>query len=170
MSRNRLNLFLRTIVMAIWALLAAGPVCAAGSSVTAVLSNSNAVVGQMVQLQTKVTGSSHVKPPNEITVDGLEIRYTGQSQLLEGHNFQFTYSFVFNYTILPMRGGTFKIPPQMVEAGGSALHTPALTLQVADSGSGPAPRFSSRSRGKIDPTENAFAEPTLRKTAADVGE
>src|SRR2546423_8975826 len=139
MSRNRLNLFLRTIVMAIWALFAAGPVCAAGPSVTAVLSNSNAVVGQMVQLQIKVTGSSNVKSPNEITVDGLEIRYAGQSQLLEGHNFQFTYSFVFNYTILPLKAGTFKIPPQMVEAGGGALPTPAPTLHAPASGSGHTP-------------------------------
>src|SRR2546421_1750144 len=170
MSRNPLNLFLCTIVVAIWGLLAAGPICAAGPSVTAVLSNSNAVVGQTGQLQIKVTGSSNVKSPNEITVDGLEIRYAGQSQLLEGHNFQFTYSFVFNYTILPLKAGTFKIPPQMVQAGGSVLHTPALSLQVADSGSAPAPRSSSRSSGNIDPTKIAFAELTLSKTTAYVGE
>jgi len=170
MSRNRLNLFLRAIVVAICGLLAAEPGRAAGPSVTAVLSNSSAVVGQMIQLQIKVTGSSNVKSPNEISVDGLEIRYTGQSQLLEGHNFQFTYSFVFNYTILPLRAGTFKIPSQMVEAGGSALHTPALTLQVADSGSGPAPRSSNRSSGAIDPSKIAFAELTLSKTTAYVGE
>lgn len=170
MSRNRLNLFLRAIVVAICGLLAAEPGRAASPSVTAVLSNSSAVVGQMVQLQIKVTGSSNVKSPNEISVDGLEIRYTGQSQLLEGHNFQFTYSFVFNYTILPLRAGTFKIPSQLVEAGGSALHTPALTLQVADSGNAPAPRSQSRSSGAIDPTKIAFAELTLSKTTAYVGE
>src|SRR5204863_144939 len=88
---------------------------------------------------------------------------------MEGHNFQFTYSFVFNYTILPLRAGTFKIPPQMVEAGGSALHTPPLTLLVADSGSAPAPRSSSRSSGNIDPTKIAFAELTLSKAPAEFG-
>ena len=170
MFQNRSSNFLRLMVAAICGLMIAAPVRAAGPSVTAVLSNSNAVVGQMVQLQIKVSGSSNVKAPNEISVDGLEIHYTGQSQLLEGHNFQFTYSFVFNYTILPMRAGTFKIPPLMVEAGGSALRTPALTLQVADSGSNPAPRSSNRSSGAIDPSKIAFAELTLSKTTAYVGE
>ena len=170
MFRNRSNFFLRLIVLAISVLIAAEPLCAEGPSVTAVLSNSNAVVEQMVQLQIKVTGSSNVKPPREIAVDGLKIRYTGQSQLLEGRNFQFTYSFIFNYTIMPMKPGTFKIPPQMVEAGGSALHTPALTLQVADSSSAQAPRSSSRPNGAIDPTKIAFAELTLSKTTAYVGE
>jgi len=170
MFRNRSSFFLRLIVLAIGALISVEPVCADGPSVTAVLSNSNAVVGQMVQLQIKVTGSSNVKPPREIVVDGLEIRYTGQSQLLEGRNFQFTYSFIFTYTIMPMKPGTFKIPPQMVEAGGSALHTPALTLQVADSSNAQAPRSSNRSNSAIDPTKIAFAELTLSKTTAYVGE
>src|SRR3954469_3195039 len=143
---------------------------AAGPTVTAVLSNANTYVGQPVQLQIKVTGSSGAKPPREIVVDGLEIRYAGQSQLWEGRNFQFTYSFVCNYTVMPMKAGTFKIPAQMVEAGGSALHTPALTLRVADSGSAPGPRSSNRSSGAIDPNKIAFAELMLSKTTAYVGE
>ncbi len=120
MFRNRSNFFLRLVVLAICAFIAAEPLCAEGPSVTAVLSNSSTVVGQMVQLQIKVTGSSNVKPPRDIAVDGLEIHYTGQSQLLEGHNFQFTYSFIFNYTILPLRAGRFTIPPQTVRAGGKS--------------------------------------------------
>jgi BatD DUF11 like domain len=143
---------------------------AASPTVTAVLSNSNTVVGQPVQLQIKVTGSSNAKPPREIFVDGLEIRYTGQSQLWEGRNFEFTYSFICNYTVMPMKAGTFKIPPQMVEAGGSALRTPELTLQVADSGSAQSPQSSNRSSGAIDPSKIAFAELILSKTTAYVGE
>jgi len=170
MRQIRSTRFWFGVVAAICGLAVAKPSCAAGPSVTAVLSNSSAVVGQMVQLQIKVSGSSNVKAPNEIAVDGLEIRYAGQSQLLEGHNFQFTYSFVFNYTILPMKPGTFKIPPLTVEAGGSALRTPALTLQVADGGNNSAPRSSNRSSGAIDPSKIAFAELTLSKTTAYVGE
>jgi hypothetical protein len=147
-----------------------GRVSAASPTVTAVLSNSSTAVGQPVQLQIKVTGSSSAKPPGQIFVEGLDIRYSGQSQLLEGHNFQFTYSFIYNYTIMPMKAGSFKIPPQMVEAGGSALHTPELTLQVADSGSTQAPRSSNRSSSQIDPSKIAFADLMLSKTTAYVGE
>jgi hypothetical protein len=169
MVRNH-TILLRAIVTTLCALGAIAPTMAAGPSVTAVLSNSNTLVGQPVQLQIKVTGSSGARPPGQIIVDGLDIRYTGQSQLLEGRNFQFTYSFIYNYTIMPMKAGSFKIPPQMVEAGGTALHTPALTLQVSDSGSTQGPRSSNRPTGAIDPSKIAFAELTLSKTTAYVGE
>jgi hypothetical protein len=170
MFLNRSIYLLRVIASAIFGLAVAGEASAAGPTVTAVLSDSSTVVGQPVQLQIKVTGSSSAKPPGQILVDGLDIRYTGQSQLLEGRNFQFTYSFIYNYTIMPMKAGTFKIPPQMVEAGGSALHTPALTLQVADSGNTQAPQSSNRSSGTIDTSKIAFAELILSKTTAYVGE
>ncbi|MEY2500495.1 MAG: hypothetical protein QOI07_829 [Verrucomicrobiota bacterium] len=158
------------MITALCASVLAGRVSAASPTVTAVLSNSSTAVGQPVQLQIKVTGSSSAKPPGQIFVEGLDIRYSGQSQLLEGHNFQFTYSFIYNYTIMPMKAGSFKIPPQMVEAGGSALHTPELTLQVADSGSSQSPRSSNRSSSQIDPSKIAFADLMLSKTTAYVGE
>jgi hypothetical protein len=170
MLPKRSTLLWRVIVAALCALMFARGVSAANPTVTAVLSNSSTVVGQPVQLQIKVTGSSSAKPPGQIFAEGLDIRYSGQSQLLEGHNFQFTYSFVYNYTIMPIKAGSFKIPPQMVEAGGSALHTPELTLQVADSGSTQSPRSSSRSSSQIDPSKIAFADLMLSKTTAYVGE
>ena len=102
--------------------LGAAPLHAAGPSVTAVLSNSNTVVGQPVQLQIKITGSTGARPPGEINVDGLDIRYTGQSQLWEGRNFQFTYSFVCSYTIMPMKAGTFKIVDGQKQGGNVAAY------------------------------------------------
>ena len=56
-------------------------------TVTAVLSNSEAVVDQMVELQIKVSGPGDARPPEEISVDGLEIHATGQSRQFEIHNF-----------------------------------------------------------------------------------
>src|SRR5205823_7456272 len=122
---------LRAALTAAVALLTASDVEAAGADVTAVLNNSNTAVGQPVQLQIKVTGSASARPPGAIAVDGLDIRFSGQSQLLEGRNFQFAYSYIYNYRVMPLKAGTFKIPPQTVEAGGSTLRTPELTLQVA---------------------------------------
>src|SRR6478672_10592976 len=170
MLQNRSKFLLGLIMAALCPFFAVREIEAAAPSVTAVLSNSNAAVGQPVQLQIKVTGSSSARPPGQIVVDGLDIRYTGQSQLLEGHNFQFSYSFIYNYTVMPMKPGSFKIPPQMVEAGGAALHTPALTLQVSDSGNAQSPRSSTRSSGQIDPNKIAFADLVLSKTTAYVGE
>src|SRR5689334_16483963 len=104
----------RLALAVVLAFLPLGDVLAASASVTAVLTNSETTVGQPVQLQIKVSGSSSARPPGEIAVDGLDIRFSGQSQLLEGRNFQFTYSYIYNYTVMPMKAGTFKIPPLTV--------------------------------------------------------
>jgi hypothetical protein len=165
----RSTIFLRATLVAALALVATGSAGAANADVTAVLSNSSTAVGQPVQLQIKVTGSASARPPGAIGVDGLDIRFSGQSQLLEGRNFQFTYSYIYNYTVMPLKAGTFKIPPQTVEAGGSTMRTPELTLQVAASSTtAQSPR--SKSSSSIDPTKIAFAELTLSKTTAYVGE
>src|ERR1051326_6449622 len=101
-------------------------------SVTAVLSSSQATVGETVELQIKVTGPGDARPPEEISIDGLEIHSTGTSRQFEIHNFATSSSVTYNYTILPLRAGRFTIPPQTVRAGGKILRTPELALNVAD--------------------------------------
>ncbi len=142
-------------------------------TVTAVLANSETEVDRPVQLQIKVTGDSGATPPNDIAVDGLDIRYSGQSQLVEGRNFKFTYSFVYNYTILPLKAGTFTIPPQVVRTSSGTLRTPALTLNVApnDDGTTTSRRGGGRGSGStIDEKKIVFAELIIPKTTAYVGE
>src|ERR1041385_587909 len=101
-------------------------------SVTAVLSSSQATVGDTVELQIKVTGPGDARPPEEISVDGLEIHSTGTSRQFEIHNFSTSSSVTYNYTILPLKAGRFTIPAQTVLAGGKILRTPELALNVAD--------------------------------------
>src|SRR5206468_12917923 len=115
------------------AILAASSTFADSPSVTAVLSNSEVAVGETVELQIKVTGPGDARPPEEISIDGLEIHSTGTSRQFEIHNFATSSSVTYNYTILPLRAGRFTIPPQTVFAGGKTLRTPELVLNVADS-------------------------------------
>src|SRR5438552_8708093 len=139
-------------------------------SVTAVLSNSEAAVGKTVQLQIRVTGGRSADAPEKIAVDGLQIYRTGTSQHFEMNNFNVTSSVIYDYAILPMKAGTFKIPPQTIRLGSNALHTPALTLNVTDS---PGRSSSSRSNREAQP-ENAnqlvFAELVAPKKVAFIGE
>jgi len=139
-------------------------------SVTAVLSNSEAVVGEMVELQIKVSGSRDARPPEDIAVNGLEIHATGTSHQFEMRNFTTTSSVTYSYRILPLQTGRFTIPSQTIQVGGKSLRTPELTLNVADS-----PGSSSASR----PTQAAqpgnagklvFAELIVPKKTAFVGE
>ena len=152
--------------------LPALPLFADQPTVTAVLTSSETEIDRPVQLQIKVTGDSNATPPEDIAVDGLDIRYTGQSQLVEGRNFKFTYSFVYNYTILPLKAGTFTIPPQAVRTSNGALRTPALTLNVAsnDDGTTTSRRGGGGGSNAIDEKKIAFAELIIPKTSAYVGE
>src|SRR6516165_6390006 len=143
-------------------------------SVTAVLSNSEATVGETVELQIKVTGPGDARPPEEISIDGLEIRSTGTSRQFEIHNFSTSSSVTYNYTILPLRAGRFAIPPQTVHAGGKILRTPELALNVADA-PGQRPQTTTRpSRStqnqSTNPGDLVFAELIVPNKTAYVGE
>ncbi|MDQ6655262.1 MAG: BatD family protein [Verrucomicrobiota bacterium] len=154
----------------------AGATIAATPNVTAVLTDSQTVVGRPVRLEVQITGASNPKPPGEIEVDGLDIRYAGTSRQVQMNNFNVSYSLTYTYTVMPLKAGTFKIPPQEVEAGGNVLRTPELTLAVAASGS---PQTGRSGRGNnnsnsinpdIDPSQIGFLEMILPKTTAYVGE
>ena len=156
------------VLIALIAGLGANTAFAGSPSVTAVLGNSEALVGQTVQMEIKVTGANNADLPAEISVDGLEIHETGTSRQFEMHNLTTSSSTVYIYTILPLKPGTFTIPPQMIRVGSSSLRTPALKLNVSDS-----PNRSTRSNQTAqpaNPNQLLFAELIVPKKSAFVGE
>src|SRR5947208_3471824 len=141
-------------------------------SVTAVLSSSQATVGETVELQIKVTGPGDARPPEEISIDGLEIHSTGTSRQFEIHNFATSSSVTYNYTILPLRAGRFTIPPQIIRAGGQILKTPGLVLNVADTAGQATTGRPGRTTQRQSTTAGdlVFAELVVPKKTAYVGE
>jgi hypothetical protein len=141
-------------------------------NVTAVLSNSEIVVGETVELQIKVTGPGDAQPPEEISIDGLEIHATGQSRQFEMRNFSTSSSVTYTYTVLPLRAGRFTIPSQTVHAGGRVIRTPQLVLNVADSPGQPTTTRPSRGAQSQGTTARdlVFAELIVPKKTAYVGE
>jgi BatD DUF11 like domain len=162
------------ILLALFAIIGIAQIARADSpSVTAVLSNSEATVGETVELQIKVTGPGDARPPEEISIDGLEIHSTGTSRQFEIHNFSTSSSVTYNYTILPLRAGRFTIPAQTVRAGGKILRTPELALNVADAPGRPPPQARSGRSAQGQPTsagDLVFAELIVPKKTAYVGE
>ena len=149
---------------------------AASPSVTAVLSNSEPAVGETAQLEIKVTGATSARAPEDIIADGLQIHRTGEqheSQLSFGFGSQLqnTSSVIYTYTVIPLRSGQFKIPPQTVRVGSETLRTPELVLNVAKSSSDSSNSGSSP-QGRQTQTGNrlAFAELVVAKKDAYVGE
>ena len=167
------------ILIAIFVALGIAQIARADSpSDTAVLSNSEVALGETVELQIKVTGPGDAQPPEEISIDGLEIHSTGTSRQFEIHNFSTSSSVTYNYTILPLKAGRFTIPPQTVHAGGKILRTPELALNVADAPGRQSPPTTTRSgrsaQGTQSQSTNAndlvFAELIVPKKVAYVGE
>src|SRR5437764_1494936 len=142
--------------------------------ITAVLTSSDVVVGETVQLQIQIDNAgTSMKPPSDINVPGLQIHYTGESTQMTMRNFAVSSSITYSYTILPEKSGTYKIPPQSIRAGKDNLQTPELTLRVADS-----PRTAAGTGSNRPPSGNtqvgedkiAFAELLVPKKVAYVGE
>src|SRR5438046_4876709 len=69
-------------------------------SVTAVLNSSEAAVGETVHLEIRVAGARGADAPENIMVDGLEIRRTGTSQRIEMNNLNLTSSVIYDYTVI----------------------------------------------------------------------
>ncbi len=147
-----------------------GPLGAAQSNVTAVLSSSETQVDQPVQLQIRVTNDSEATLPREINVDGLDIRYSGESQEFRLNNFNASRSFVYNYTILPLKAGTFTIPPQVVQTSSGPVRTPELTLNVSPNDNGNTTSRRGGSGKGLDLNRIVFCELVVPKTTAYVGE
>jgi hypothetical protein len=142
-------------------------------SVTAVLNSSEAALGETVRLEIRITGARGADAPEAIAVDGLEIRRTGTSQRIEMNNLSLTSSVVYDYTVLPLRAGTFTIPPQTIRVGNNSLRTPALTLNVADSSgrsSGSSGARPGRNTQAASANNLVFAELIVPGKTAYVGE
>ena len=153
------RLWLLLLIAAIQSVHAESP------SITAVLSDSEVQVGQAVQMDIRVSGARSAEAPEEIVADGLQIHRTGTSQQFEMRNFTATSSVVYTYTILPMKAGTFTIPPQTIRAGGTQMKTPALTLRVVD-----LPGSNSANAPTSGQAKWAWAEVIIPKKEAYLGE
>jgi BatD DUF11 like domain len=159
------------IFIAVFGIIATAQFTHADSpSVTAVLNSSEAALGETVHLEIRVTGARGADAPEQIMVDGLEIRRTGTSQRIEMNNLSLTSSVIYDYTVMPLRAGRFTIPPQTIRVGNNSLRTPALTLNVADSPGRSSGARPGRGAGAASANNLVFAELIVPSKAAYVGE
>src|SRR5436305_6843294 len=164
----------RVLILALIAIVQMQSAFADSPKITAVLTSSDVVVGEMVQLQIQIDNAGmSVRPPSEIDVPGLQIRYTGESTQMTWKNFSKSSSITYNYTILPEKPGSYRIPPQSIRVGKDNLQTPGLTLEVADSPRAAAGTGSNRTASggaQAGGEMIAFGELLVRKVAANCGQ
>src|SRR5438552_3998175 len=161
----------RRIFIAVFGIIATAQFARADSpSVTAVLNSSEAALGETVHLEIRVAGAHGADAPENIMVDGLEIRRTGTSQRIEMNNLNLTSSVIYDYTVMPLRAGRFTIPPQTIRVGNNSLRTPALTLNVADSPGRSSGTRPGRDAAAASASSLVFAELIVPSKTAYVGE
>jgi hypothetical protein len=159
------------IFIAVFGIIATAQFAHADSpSVTAVLNSSEATLGETVHLEIRIAGARGADAPENIMVDGLEIRRTGTSQRIEMNNLNLTSSVIYDYTVMPLRAGRFTIPPQTIRIGNNSLRTPALTLNVADSPGRSSGGRPGRDAGAASASNLVFAELIVPSKTAYVGE
>jgi hypothetical protein len=172
-------MFRRILVLGFFASVVCEIALADPPKITAVLTSSEVVVGETVQLEIQIDNArASAITPRVIDVPGLQIHYTGESTQMTMRNLSVSSSITYSYTILPEKSGTYKIPPQTIRVGKDNLQTPELTLRVADS-----PRATAGGRGNRAPSGSApggsgqnaeekiaFAELLVPKKSAYVGE
>ena len=122
----------RGLPLVVLLLLATAARVCADVTVTSELSQSDITVGEMVELRVSVSGAQGAEVPQELPVEGLQIRLTGQSTQVQMVNFKVSSSVLYTYAILPLRTGSFIIPSVPVAAGGRQFRTQPLRLQVQD--------------------------------------
>ena len=164
----------RVLILALVATVQIQSALADSPKITAVLTSSDVVVGETVQLQIQIDNAgTSAKPPSDIDVPGLQIHFTGKETQIMWKNFSPSSSITYNYTILPEKPGTYKIPSQSIRVGKDNLQTPELTLRVADSPNATARAGSNRApvgNAQTGQEKIAFAELLVPKKTAYVGE
>jgi len=156
-------------------------------AVRAELSRPEIAIGEMAELQISVKGGEGAKVPQEIAVEGLQIRLTGQSTQVQMVNFKVSSSAIYSYVVIPQRAGKFTIPSISLSTTSGSAQTAPLSLSVVDSSGGalqsPAslsqpgmPGFAQRSRvvtqRSAQPSEGrlAFGEISIPKKKIYAGE
>ena len=132
---------LRRRLCAVAALLAAGIASLGASdiSVTAEMSRPEINSGEMAELQIRVTGAQQADVPQQIAVEGLQVRLSGQSTQVQMVNFKVSSSVVYSYIVMPLRTGSFTIPGVTVTADGRQFRTAPLRFAVTDTRAAPPP-------------------------------
>ncbi len=150
--------FIGFLILLLWG----ATLAAAGTSISASLSEAVTDVDHPVQLEIKVENARVTRPPT-ISANGLSVNFAGTSSRMQILNFQASSLTTFTYIVTPTKEGVFEIPSIEVSAGGKVYRTSSLVLKVIHQNSNNADQQPSADKPY-------FAELVIPKESAYVGE
>lgn len=90
------------------------------------------VVGQTVSMQVQLLDGEAGGLPRLETPEGVEVRYTGQSQSIVIVNFDRKRIVRYSYALTATQPGEWEVGPVRIDAGGQTLTAAPVTLTVTD--------------------------------------
>ena len=87
-------------------------------------------MGTAAQLTLTIHGTQEIDKLNLPAIDGFETRYVGPSTQVSVVNGTYSTAKAFTYMLLPLKEGTFTIPPLEVQVKGQVYRTQLITMQV----------------------------------------
>jgi hypothetical protein len=93
-------------------------------------------MGTAAQLTLTVHGSQDVKQLDLPSIDGFESRFVGPSTQVSVVNGAYSTAQSFTYVLLPLKEGTFTIPPIELQIKGQVYRTQPITMQVVPASAG----------------------------------
>jgi len=140
-------------------------------SATAEMSRPEVNAGEMAELQVRVTGAEVADVPHEVSVDGLQIRLTGESTQVQMVNFKVSSSVVYSYVVMPLRAGKFTIPSIAVRTTAGILRTGPVNFSVIDGSGGLSNTSPAPVQPQIpQPGMPGFSQPQAAPQAASADE
>lgn len=120
------------IIVSVLCLLAAMPAFSEDYTLEATLEMNNVSVGNPVYLYVTFSGTQDAERPEVPLVDGLQIKYVGQSTKMSVTGGKMTQSITHTYLVFPKRGGRYSIGPIFAEYRGVTYKANPVELAVSD--------------------------------------
>ncbi len=106
------------------------PATRAETKATATLSQTTMAPGDAIALTIEVSGVQQLNPPEAVSAEGLDIRYTSHQQRTQITNGRVDRSVKLTYTVLGNTAGAFVIPAIEIKTDAGMLKTDPLQLRV----------------------------------------
>lgn len=126
----------------LWAVLMSGALYAVETDT--VLDPKRVRVGESATLQIRISGLGSAEPGRIPSVQGLDISYRGMSRSFQWVNGKTWSGIVLSFSVTPLRGGRYTIPPITFSSGGRTYRSGQVSVLAY----GSAPSRSSSGTGE----------------------
>lgn len=127
-------------------------------------------LGQSLQLNLQIEGSTGIPAPELPEIDGFQVHYLGPSTMMSIVNGRMSSSVTHMYRLMPLKTGVFTIGPIHFEYKGDAYTSNSLKVQVVDNTASPSATKRRPHRGTVNLSDRVFLTIEIPKSHLYVNE